>query len=51
MNDACQIANWFVRRVKQEYRVLSTMSILKLACIAHEWHGRCKNHHIVLKQD
>lgn len=38
MYDARQIANWFVRRAKQDGRVLSIMSILKLAYIAHGWY-------------
>jgi len=35
--DARQIANWFVTRVKQDNKVLSVMSLLKLTYIAHGW--------------
>ena len=33
--DARQAANWFIRRAARDGRVLSVMSILKLAYIAH----------------
>ena len=36
--DACQIANWFIGRARQEERVLTIMSILKLTYIAHGIH-------------
>lgn len=35
--DAKSIANWFLERAKRDGRVLSIMSILKLAYIAHGW--------------
>ncbi|MFK4794236.1 Panacea domain-containing protein [Sphingobium sp. ZW T5_29] len=36
--DARQIANWFIKRAANDGRVLSIMSLLKLAYIAHGWH-------------
>ena len=36
--DACQVANWFVKRARQDERVLTIMLILKLTYIAHEEH-------------
>lgn len=36
--DACQIANWFIIRARQDERVLTIMSILKLTYIAHGMH-------------
>jgi uncharacterized phage-associated protein len=35
--DARSIANWFIERAQKDGRVLSIMSILKLAYIAHGW--------------
>lgn len=35
--DAKDIANWFVRRAKEDGRSFSIMSLLKLAYIAHGW--------------
>lgn len=43
MYDARQIANWFVERAKQDGRVLSIMSLLKLVYIAHGWHLEMRN--------
>lgn len=36
--DARQIANWFIERAARDGRVLSIMSLLKLAYISHGWH-------------
>lgn len=36
--DARQIANWFIRRSRQDGRNLSIMALLKLIYIAHGWH-------------
>jgi uncharacterized phage-associated protein len=35
--DARQIANWFIERAEKDGRILSIMSLLKLAYIAHGW--------------
>lgn len=43
MYDARQIANWFVERARQDSRILSIMSILKLVYIAHGWHLEMRN--------
>ncbi|SFJ56950.1 Panacea domain-containing protein [Aerobium aerolatum] len=43
MYDARHIANWFVERARQEGRVLSIMSLLKLVYIAHGWHLEMRN--------
>ena len=36
--DAVMIANWFVERARQDDKVLSIMTVLKLCYIAHGWH-------------
>lgn len=36
--DARQVANWFIMRARQDERVLTIMSILKLTYIAHGMH-------------
>ena len=36
--DAVMIANWFVGRARQDEKVLSIMTVLKLCYIAHGWH-------------
>ena len=33
--NACQVANWFIKRARRDGRTLSVMSILKLTYIAH----------------
>ncbi|KQR73402.1 Panacea domain-containing protein [Rhizobium sp. Leaf341] len=38
MYDARQIANWFVRRAKQDGKTLTIMQLLKLVYISHGWH-------------
>ncbi|MGC1468389.1 MAG: type II toxin-antitoxin system antitoxin SocA domain-containing protein [Sphingorhabdus sp.] len=41
--DARQIANWFIERAAKDGRVLSIMSLLKLAYIAHGWNLEMRN--------
>ena len=33
--NACQVANWFIKRARRDGRTLSVMSILRLTYIAH----------------
>lgn len=41
--DARQIASWFIERAAKDGRVLSIMSLLKLAYIAHGWNLEMRN--------
>jgi uncharacterized phage-associated protein len=41
--DARQIVNWFIKRAAKDSRVLSIMSLLKLAYIAHGWNLEIRN--------
>lgn len=41
--DARQIANWFIDRSAKDGRVISIMSLLKLAYIAHGWNLEMRN--------